>query len=112
MLLAFPSVLAGQESPHQTGSYNGRTHAIDEANSRAAQEAEQMVSLSADKIIAILRNEPGLLLEVKKMLVKKAYEQGRILDPDDLTDEALFQLLREDHNVCVLLPEKSSPART
>jgi len=102
MLLAFPSVLAGQERTHQSGSYNGRTHAIDEANSRAAQEAEQMVSLSADKIIAILRNEPGLLLEVKKMLVKKAYEQGRILDPDDLTDEALFQLLREDHNVCVL----------
>src|SRR5437879_5720526 len=88
MLLAFPSVLAGQERTHQSGSYNGRTHAIDEANSRAAQEAEQMVSLSADKIIAILRNKPGLLLEVKKMLVKNTYEQGRILDPDDLTDES------------------------
>jgi protein involved in polysaccharide export with SLBB domain len=102
MLLAFPSVLAGQERTYQSGSYNGRTHAIDEANSRAAQEAEQMVSLSADKIIAILRNEPGLLLEVKKMLVKKAYEQGRILDAADLTDEALFRLLREDDNIRVL----------
>jgi hypothetical protein len=43
-----------------------------------------------------------LLLEVKKMLVRRAYEQGRILDPEELTDEALFQLLHEDNNICVL----------
>ncbi|MBV9342499.1 MAG: SLBB domain-containing protein [Acidobacteria bacterium] len=72
------------------------------ASSRAELEAEQQVSLSWDKIIELLRQEPGLLLEVKKMLVRKAYEQGRILDPEDLTDDALFQLLREDHNICVL----------
>ncbi|HKW17147.1 MAG TPA: SLBB domain-containing protein [Terriglobales bacterium] len=70
--------------------------------SRAEREAELQVSLSPDKIIELLRQEPGLLLEVKKMLVRKAYEQGRILDPEDLTDEALFQLLREDHTICVL----------
>src|SRR5437667_7343114 len=57
-----------------------------EAASRAEEEAQRKVSLSADKIIQILRNEPGLLLEVKKMLVKKAYEQGRILDAADLSD--------------------------
>jgi hypothetical protein len=70
--------------------------------SRAEREAEQSVALSPDKIIELLRQEPGLLLQVKKMLVRKAYEQGRILDPEDLTDEALFELLREDHNICVL----------
>src|SRR5579864_1375459 len=70
--------------------------------SRAEHEAEQSVALSPDKIIELLRQEPGLLLQVKKMLVRKAYEQGRILDPEDLTDEALFELLREDHNICVL----------
>ena len=73
------------------------------AKSRAEQEAEQAVALSADKIIDLLRQEPGLLLEAKRVLVRKAYEQGRILDPDDLTDEALFQLLREDQNVRVLV---------
>jgi protein involved in polysaccharide export with SLBB domain len=71
-------------------------------NTRAAQEAEEKVSLSADKIVEILRNEPGLLLQVKKLLVVKAYEQGRILDPADLTDEALFRLLRADNNIRVL----------
>ncbi|MBV9181780.1 MAG: polysaccharide export protein, partial [Acidobacteria bacterium] len=70
--------------------------------SRAELEAEQTVALSADKIIELLRQETGLLLQVKRVLVRKAYEQGRVLEPEDLTDDALFQLLREDHNVCVL----------
>src|SRR5215469_824053 len=70
--------------------------------SRAQQAAEQSVALSPDKIVDMLRQEPGLMLEVKKMLVRKAYEQGRILDPEDLTDDALFELLRADHNICVL----------
>jgi len=70
--------------------------------SRAEQAAEQQVALSPEKIIELLRQEPGLLLQVKKMLVRKAYEQGRILDPEDLTDDALFQLLHEDHTICVL----------
>jgi protein involved in polysaccharide export with SLBB domain len=69
---------------------------------RAAQEAEQRVSLSATAITQILRNEPGLLLAVKKALVRKAYEQGRILDPEELSDEALFQLLQQDNNARIL----------
>src|SRR4051812_20772198 len=70
--------------------------------SQAEQAAERQVALSPEKIIELLREEPGLLLQVKKMLVRKAYEQGRILDPEDLTDDSLFQLLHEDHNICVL----------
>ena len=76
----------------------------------AAQEKvyaqEPMVSLSAGTIIEILRREPGLLLEVKRLLVRKAYEQGRLLDPADLSDDALFRLLREDDNVRVLATEE------
>jgi hypothetical protein len=75
---------------------------IDQANSQAEQEAEQIVSLSADKIIQILRDETGLLLQIKKTLVRKAFEQGRILDPDDLTDDALFRLIIGDQNVRVI----------
>ena len=82
-------------------SYTPST-AIDQAHSRAEQEAEQMVSLSADKLTQILQDEPGLLLQVKKTLVRKAFEQGRVLDPNDLTDDALFRLIREDQNVRVI----------
>lgn len=70
--------------------------------SRADREADRLVSLSPDRIIEILNKEPGLLLEVKKALVRKAYEQGRILEPSDLTDEALYDLIREDENIRVL----------
>src|SRR5271156_6320540 len=66
------------------------------------KDPEPMVSLSAGTVIDILRREPGLLLEVKRLLVRKAYEQGRLLDPADLTDDALFQLLREDDNIRAL----------
>jgi len=68
----------------------------------AEQQAEREVALSADRIIDILRREPGLLLEVKRLLVKEAYEQGRILASEDLTDEALFQLVKSDQNIRAL----------
>ena len=101
-LLAALFILPGTNAQEGT-SYNvsNQESAIARKN-RAAQEAEEKVSLSADKIVEILRDEPGLLLQVKKLLVMKAYEQGRILDPKDLTDEALFRLLREDDNIRVL----------
>src|SRR5580658_10931081 len=86
----------------------GRTRALDESHSQAERQAEQTVSLSAEKLITLLQKETGLLLEVKKLLVRKAFEQGRILEPADLTDEALFRLLREDENIRVLATQEVS----
>ena len=91
--------LASNSATAQNAQYSAKQSAT---RSRAEQEAEQRVALSPDKIIDLLREEPGLLLQVKKMLVRKAYEQGRILDPEELSDNALLQLLREDHAICVL----------
>jgi len=79
-----------------------QTTALDQKYSRAEQEAEKMVSLSADKITELLRQETGLLLQVKKAVVRKAFEQGRVLDPTELSDDALFRLIREDENVRVI----------
>lgn len=89
---------AGQDAP-----YSNRTRALPESDSRAQREADRLVSLPADKIIALLQQEPGLFLEVKKLLVRKAYEQGRLLDPEELTDEALFRLITHDQNIRVLI---------
>jgi len=71
-------------------------------------EAETIgqTSLSADRIIEILRKEPALLLEVKKLLVRKAYEQGRLLDETELTDEALFRLLNRDARIRALATQE------
>src|SRR5437660_2293010 len=84
-------------------TYSDRTRAASDSKSRAEQEAERMVSLSSEKIVSILQDEPGLFLQVKKLLVRKAYEQGRLLDPVDLTDEEVFRLIRRDENVRVLI---------
>jgi protein involved in polysaccharide export with SLBB domain len=81
---------------------SGQVQRTPSAKDRAEQEAEQMVSLSAAAIQQILMHEPGLLLEVKKALVRTAYEQGRLLDPNDLTDENLYALLQQDNNVRIL----------
>lgn len=71
--------------------------------SRAERDAEQTVSLSAEAIIELLRAEPGLLLEVKKALVREAFAQGRLLVSADLDDDALFRLLGEDAQVRILV---------
>src|SRR5580698_3857654 len=101
VLLCVGMVFSATAWSQQPASYT-RSTAIDQANSRAEHEAEQMVSLSADRILFVLRQEPGLLLQVKKALVRKAFEQGRILDPNDLTDDALFDLIRQDDNIRVI----------
>ena len=53
-----------------------------------------------------IRQEPGLLLQVKKAVVRKAFEQGQILNPTDLTDDALSDLIRKDDNVRVIATQE------
>jgi len=74
-LFALVSVTFTALSSAQTNPSSNQTTATTTANSRAEKEAEQLVSLSAERIIALLENEPGLMLEVKKMLVRTAYDQ-------------------------------------
>ncbi len=101
VLVAAPA--GAQNAQNQTNNNPDRSRAIDPAESRAEQAAQELVSLSSDRIITLLRAEPGLVLQVKKALVRKAYEQGRLLDPQDLSDESLFRLVRQDENVRVLV---------
>ena len=86
--------------------YSARTHAVSESDSRAEKEAERLVSFSPERIILILQQEPGLFLEVKKMLVRQAYAQGRVLLPTELTDEAVFRLVRDDDETRALITEQ------
>ena len=98
---AMPAV--AQTPANWDRSAENRTQAIDPSRSRAAQAADELVSLSAEKIIALLRNETGLMLQVKKLLVQKAYEQGRVVDSQDLTDESIFKMVREDEQARVII---------
>jgi protein involved in polysaccharide export with SLBB domain len=93
-------------SQPEGASAQTQTRAINEADSRAEQEAERLVSLAPEKIILLLEQEPGLFLEVKRMLVRKAYAQGRLLDPKELTDEAVFRMVRDDEETRTLITQQ------
>jgi protein involved in polysaccharide export with SLBB domain len=96
------------------GDYTGianRSRALSGDESSAQRTAEDTVSLSADTILGLLQKEPGLLLQAKRLLVRKAYEQGRLLAPQDLDDDALFRLIREDANVRVLITHEIEDRR-
>ncbi len=85
---------------------SSRTRAIDDSESRAEKEAERLVSLSPDKIILILQQEPGLFLEVKKMYVRRAFSQGQIVNAKDLSDDFIFTRVREDEEFCALITQQ------
>src|SRR5690348_17098684 len=85
---------------------SSRTRAIDDSESRAEKEAERLVSLSPDKIIVILQQEPGLFIEVKKMYVRRAFSQGQIVNAKDLTDDFIFRRVREDQEFCALITQQ------
>src|SRR5215469_8091465 len=97
---------AQQPNDDPKDGYASRTRALDDADSRAEREAERLVSLPPEKIILLLQQEPGLFLEIKKMLVRKAYAQGRVLDPQELTDEAIFRLIRDDEDTRALVTQQ------
>ncbi|MFZ0478211.1 MAG: SLBB domain-containing protein [Terriglobales bacterium] len=69
----------------------------------AAEAQETAVSLSPSTIVELLRKEPGLLLQAKRALVKAASDEGRLLDPRDLSDESIFDLVRKDEGVRALI---------
>jgi protein involved in polysaccharide export with SLBB domain len=70
------------------------------------EEMEPKISLAAATISNILRREPGLMLAVKRLLVRQAYDRGQLLDPADLTDDAVYQLLIVDDNARILATEE------
>ena len=53
-------------------------------------------ALTSDVIIQLLQAEPALKLQVKRVLIQKALDQGRLLAEEDLGDADLFRLIRDD----------------
>lgn len=90
----------------QPSPYYERKNAVNVADSRAEKEAEQMVSLSPETVIATLTRETGLMFQVKKAIVRRAFEQGRVIDPEQLTDDNVFRMIRDDDAIRVLATQQ------
>src|SRR5215472_16256162 len=104
--LSTRDLCAQQQNDDTRDDYASRTRALDDTDSQAEREAERLVSLPPEKIILLLQQEPGLFLEVKKMLVRRAYAQGRVIEPKDLTDEAVFRMLASDEEARSLITQQ------
>ena len=95
LLLALMALSLGTSSFAQTKPQD-RTVYGTKTPSQAQQEADRLVAMAPEVIIKLMSDESGLMMQFKKRLVKFAYDQGRLLDPSDLTDDAVLRLIRED----------------
>jgi protein involved in polysaccharide export with SLBB domain len=99
-------VFAQTAEDNSKPDYVSRTRALDESDSRAEKEAERLVSLPPERIVILLQQEPGLLLEVKKLIVRRAFSQGRVVDAKELADNAVFRLVRDDEEFRALVTQQ------
>ena len=105
-LLTATLLTGAQAGLAQSAPQQAAADAKAKSPSRAGMQAQELVSLSADKILEIFRDSPGLVLAFKRTLVEKAYEQGRLLDQDSLSDDAVFDLVRTDARIRVLATQE------
>jgi hypothetical protein len=54
------------------------------------------VAASAGQLLAILRRDPGLLVELKQWIAKDATDHGQLIADTDLSEEAIFDRLEND----------------
>ncbi len=75
MVLASPAARAQQMQSDPAGP------------SDLAQENLRRVAASASQIEAVLRKDPGLMVELKRWVAEEATDHGQIVDDNDLTDQ-------------------------
>ena len=63
---------------------------------------QQEASLDPGVIVGLLQSQPALALQIKRVLIKDALDQGRLLAEDDLTDTVLFDLIRREPAIRVI----------
>ena len=54
------------------------------------------VAASADQIRAVLVDNPGLMIELKRLVALRASDHGQLLTEEDLTDQAIYDKLTTD----------------
>lgn len=66
------------------------------APSELSRQNMARVAASAGQLVAILRKDPGLMVELKRWLAKDATDHGQLISDSDLADEAIFDRLEND----------------
>ena len=61
-----------------------------------------MVSSSPAQIKDVLPKDPGLMVELKRLMAKRAMERGQIVAGQDLEDDAILDRLAAGTRFCAL----------
>ncbi|MFZ1006137.1 MAG: SLBB domain-containing protein [Candidatus Sulfotelmatobacter sp.] len=66
------------------------------SQSELARQNLGHVAASTGQLLAILRRDPGLLVELKQWIAKDATDHGQLIADTDLSEEAIFDRLEND----------------
>ena len=66
------------------------------SQSDLARQNMAHVAASTGQLLAILRRDPGLLVELKQWIAKDATDHGQLIADTDLSEEAIFDRLEND----------------
>ena len=105
MVLCLAVSLKAQETQQPQKQQNAsKTHSDDYTSGRptkreiSALEKENLsrVAAAPSQIKEVLVKEPGLLVELKRLIAKDASDNGQVVNDEDLTDNAVFDRLTSD----------------
>lgn len=94
-------------SQSQTGNIGGGLAATsadsddsaDRDSSTGLADTPPLTALSADQIINILQQSPDLVVELKSELADRLEQQGIQMDPNDISDEMLYNQISSNANL-------------
>jgi protein involved in polysaccharide export with SLBB domain len=94
--LASCGVALSQAIPAQRGSQVLTSLSPHQEQPGQDQEKTSHVAASAEQIREVLVKDPGLLVELERLVEKEAVSKGQIVDDSDLTEQAIFDRLVDD----------------
>jgi polysaccharide export outer membrane protein len=94
--LAFCVSARPQETDRQPRPSSGTSPLTSREVSDLENENLLRVAAAPSQIQDVLVNEPGILVELKSWVAREASENGQIVRDEDLTDNAIFERLRND----------------
>lgn len=92
-----------------SGLYAQAQQAPEMSPSDLARQNFDRVAATASQIQVVLRQNPGLMVELKRWVAKDATDHGQLVGDTELTDEAIYDRLRSDvqfRSVATLLLQK------
>ena len=92
------SAASEASAPQQAGGGQRRQPYTLSPNSTTplAEQNLSLVAASASDITAVLKTQPGLMVELKRWVAEDATSRGQILVDSDLTDDAIYNRLNTD----------------